>query len=156
MGGSTFMGYMWDIRGVFTGYSYVSVMCRVCIGYVSGMCRNILGAKKVLRNGTDHGIARKQEDLCLLALTRRNLINLILRGTNTSRFSEINCITLSLAALARYLNYRSFRVNLCSSVVGNHLPCPHNHSSFSNQSGHYLTKMFKKCPVSVAYFKKMR
>ena len=43
-----FMGYMWDIRGVFTGYSYVSGMCRVCIGYVSGMRRNILDASGVL------------------------------------------------------------------------------------------------------------
>ena len=53
-----FIEYMWDIRGVFTGYSYVSGMYRVCVGYVSGMRRNIWGAKKVLRNGTDHGIAR--------------------------------------------------------------------------------------------------
>ena len=27
-----FMGYSQSIRGVFTGYSYVSVMCRLCIG----------------------------------------------------------------------------------------------------------------------------
>ena len=27
-----FMGYSRSIRGVFTGYSYVSVMCRLCIG----------------------------------------------------------------------------------------------------------------------------
>ena len=38
------MGYSWGIRRVFVGYTYVSVMCRLCIGYVSGMCRNILGA----------------------------------------------------------------------------------------------------------------
>ena len=56
------MGYMWDIRGVFTGYSYVSGMCRVCVGYVSGMHRNILDAKKVLRNGTDHGTARNNTE----------------------------------------------------------------------------------------------
>ena len=29
------MGYSRGIQGVFTGYSYVSVMCRLCIGYVS-------------------------------------------------------------------------------------------------------------------------
>ena len=52
------MAYTRGIRGVFTGYSYVSGMYRVCVGYVSGMRRNIWGAKKVLRNGTDHGIAR--------------------------------------------------------------------------------------------------
>ena len=33
------MGYMWDIHGVFMGYTYVSGMCRVCVGNVSGMCR---------------------------------------------------------------------------------------------------------------------
>ena len=37
---SVFMGYPWGIRGVFTGYSYVSVMYRLCIGYVSVMYRN--------------------------------------------------------------------------------------------------------------------
>ena len=34
------MGYSRDIRGVFTGYSYVSVMYRLCVGYVSVMYRN--------------------------------------------------------------------------------------------------------------------
>mgnify|MGYP003517584331 CR=1 FL=1 len=41
-------GYSWGIHGVFMGYTYVSGMCRVCIGYVSGMRRDIRGAKKVL------------------------------------------------------------------------------------------------------------
>ena len=35
------MGYSRSIRRVFMGYSYVSVMCRLCIGYVSVMYRNI-------------------------------------------------------------------------------------------------------------------
>ncbi len=35
-----FMGYSRSIRGIFTGYSYVSVMCRLCVGYVSVMYRN--------------------------------------------------------------------------------------------------------------------
>ena len=39
------MGYTRDIRGVFTGYTYVSGMCRVCIGYVSGKCRRVRGAR---------------------------------------------------------------------------------------------------------------
>ena len=43
------MGYTRGIRGVFTGYTYVSGMCRVCVGYVSGMRRDIRGAKKVPR-----------------------------------------------------------------------------------------------------------
>ena len=39
------MGYSLGIRGIFTGYSYVSVMCRLCIGYVSVIYRNILGGE---------------------------------------------------------------------------------------------------------------
>ena len=31
--------YSWDIRGVFVGYSWDIRMYRVCVGYVSGMCR---------------------------------------------------------------------------------------------------------------------
>ena len=41
------MGYSRDIHGVFMGYSYVSGMCRVCIGYVSVMCRNIRVARGI-------------------------------------------------------------------------------------------------------------
>ncbi len=40
------LGYSWDIHRVFMGYTYVSVMCRLCIGYVSVTCRNRWGAKK--------------------------------------------------------------------------------------------------------------
>ena len=40
------MGYSWDIRGVFTEYSWNIRMYRVCVGYVSGMCREC-----VERNG---------------------------------------------------------------------------------------------------------
>ena len=35
-----FMGHMWSIRGIFMGYTYVSGMYRVCIGYVSGIYGN--------------------------------------------------------------------------------------------------------------------
>ncbi len=35
------------IRRVFMGYTYVSGMCRVCIGYVSGMYRVCIGTYKV-------------------------------------------------------------------------------------------------------------
>ena len=42
-----FMGYSRSIRGVFTGYSYVSVMCRLCIGYVSVIYRNRFGVGRV-------------------------------------------------------------------------------------------------------------
>lgn len=36
-----FIGHTWGIRGIFMGYTYVSGMCRVCIGYVSGKYRKI-------------------------------------------------------------------------------------------------------------------
>mgnify|MGYP007115370260 CR=1 FL=1 len=41
------MGYSWDIRGVFTGYSWDIRMYRVCVGYVSGMCRVCVERDKV-------------------------------------------------------------------------------------------------------------
>ena len=40
------MGYSWDIYGVFIEYSWAIRMCRVCVGYVSGMYREC-----VERNG---------------------------------------------------------------------------------------------------------
>ena len=40
------MGYSWGIRGVFMEYSWGIRMYRVCVGYVSGMCREY-----VERNG---------------------------------------------------------------------------------------------------------
>ena len=43
-----FIEYTRDIHGVFTGYTYVSGMCRVCIGYVSGKHWKIQGAERVL------------------------------------------------------------------------------------------------------------
>ena len=39
------MGHSRGISGVFTEYTYVSGMCRVCIGYVSGKCRRGWGAR---------------------------------------------------------------------------------------------------------------
>ena len=44
MGVSTFVGHTRSIQGVFIEYTYVSGMCRVCIGYVSGIYRKIQGA----------------------------------------------------------------------------------------------------------------
>ena len=43
------MAYTWDIRGVFMGYTYVSGMCRVCVGYVSGMYRECVETSNVRR-----------------------------------------------------------------------------------------------------------
>ena len=42
--------YSWDIRRVFMGYSYVSVMYRLCVGYVSVNYRSILGASGFFDN----------------------------------------------------------------------------------------------------------
>ena len=41
------MGYSWDIRGIFTEYSWSIRMYRVCIGYVSGMCRVCIERNRV-------------------------------------------------------------------------------------------------------------
>ena len=45
-----FMEYMWSICGVFIEYTYVSGMCRECIGYVSGIYRKIWGGKNEKKN----------------------------------------------------------------------------------------------------------
>ena len=42
-----FIEYTQSIRRIFTGYTYVSGMCRVCIGSVSGKRRKIQGAERV-------------------------------------------------------------------------------------------------------------
>ena len=39
--------HSWDIRGVFTEYSWDIRMYRVCVGYVSGMCRERIERNKV-------------------------------------------------------------------------------------------------------------
>ena len=41
------MGYSWGIHRVFMGYSYVSVMYRLCIGYVSVTRRSIRVARGI-------------------------------------------------------------------------------------------------------------
>lgn len=41
------MGYSWHIRGIFIEYSYVSVMCRLCIGYALVICRDMQGAREI-------------------------------------------------------------------------------------------------------------
>ena len=48
------MRYSWDIRGVFTEYSWNIRMYRVCVGYVSGMCRECIGTNRV-RVGSSMG-----------------------------------------------------------------------------------------------------
>ena len=48
------MGYSWDICGVFTEYSWNIRMYRVCVGYVSGMCRECIETNRV-RVGSSKG-----------------------------------------------------------------------------------------------------
>ena len=47
---STLVSYtvsvLWDIHGILMGYSWSIHMYRVCIGYVSGMCRECVGRYK--------------------------------------------------------------------------------------------------------------
>ena len=75
-----FIEYTRGIRGVFTGYTYVSGMCRVCIAYVSGTRRKTQGAERLPgtrkegkifpTDGTNgHG---NQKDLVSLRKRRKN------------------------------------------------------------------------------------
>ena len=66
MGVSTFMGHSRDIRGVFVAYTYVSGMCRVCIGKVSKWTGRVGG-------GFDNLVERGRSSC---SLRSRNLINL--------------------------------------------------------------------------------
>ena len=50
------MGYSQSIRGVFTGYSYVSVMCRLCIGYLSEHTRRGGGLIQISCNFDDKNL----------------------------------------------------------------------------------------------------
>ena len=51
----TFIEYTRGIRGVFTGYTYVSGMYRVCVGYVSGMYRESVERYKERKGFQGHG-----------------------------------------------------------------------------------------------------
>ena len=69
-----FIGYSRSIRGIFTGYSYVSVMCRLCIGYVSVMYRNRHGDGW----GDNYGIISLKEIETPARCAHEILINLII------------------------------------------------------------------------------
>ena len=55
------MGYSWNIRGVFVGYSWDIRMYRLCVGYVSVMCRLRDGAYGQRRGGEGGGGVTKEE-----------------------------------------------------------------------------------------------
>ena len=48
------MGYSRSIHGVFMGYTYVSGMCRVCVGYVSGKYRKKRDARDEINDNGDN------------------------------------------------------------------------------------------------------
>ena len=81
------MGYSRSIRGVFTGYSYVSVMYRLCIGYVSVMYRLSIGIySEVGGRQLRDNLVERNRNSC--SLRSRNLnksfchtIAALLRGT---------------------------------------------------------------------------
>ena len=52
-------GYLWDIRGVFTEYSWGIRMYRVCVGYVSGMYREFIERNR-MRNRMRKGAEKSQ------------------------------------------------------------------------------------------------
>ena len=55
------MACSWDFHGVFTEYSYVSVMYRLCVGYVSGMCRVCVERYRAQEGGGDKLVKRSIE-----------------------------------------------------------------------------------------------
>ena len=67
------MGYSWDIHGVFMGYTYVSVMYRLCVGYVSVMCRYILGALGKGDNRKKEGRQQEKDDNIVPRQERNNM-----------------------------------------------------------------------------------
>ena len=73
------MGYSWGIHGVFMGYTYVSGMCRVCIGYVSGMYRNIQGASRFF-----DGLVERNRRSCSPNGSRNN------RSTDVDKKSKLS------------------------------------------------------------------
>ena len=54
------LGYSWGIRGVFVGYSWDIRMYRVCVGYVSGMCRE--SVERYNEQGISEEQARRLRD----------------------------------------------------------------------------------------------
>ena len=56
------MGYSWDIHGVFICVGYVSVMYRLCVGYVTEETRSKGREKTGKKNGANHGWARMGTD----------------------------------------------------------------------------------------------
>ena len=50
------LGYLWNIRGIFGEYSWDIRMYRVCVGYVSGMCRE--SVERYNERGMSEEVAR--------------------------------------------------------------------------------------------------
>ena len=95
------MGYTRDIRGVFMGYTYVSGMCRVCVGYVSGICRRIWGGGNTGREEYGEG----------------GVNTFILRIKNINFSDKCSQMTLTANSLARNLH-----TTLCQRKMASKLP----------------------------------
>ena len=69
------MKYTRDIRGVFTAYTYVSGMCRVCIGKASKDIGSGKGSRDTERGENIshewHGLTQKREITISYALSAR-------------------------------------------------------------------------------------
>ena len=75
------MGYSQSIRGVFTGYSYVSVMCRLCIGYVSEHTRSFfLGGASTTWMKEIEAPARCAHEILINLITARPVAYCVLRN----------------------------------------------------------------------------
>ena len=75
------MGYSRSIQGVFTGYSYVSVMCRLCIGYVSEHTRSFfLGGASTTWMKEIEAPARCAHEILINLITARPVAYCVLRN----------------------------------------------------------------------------
>ena len=55
------MGYSRGIHGMFTEYSWSIHMYRVCVGYVSGMCRECVDTNRVRVGFFDNLVERDKD-----------------------------------------------------------------------------------------------
>ena len=145
-------------------------MYRLCVGYVSEDMGSEGGVNKE-DNIDNYFLSRIRSNERLLpwhqhcATARGNIyqqwkqLDSTMRTMRIQQWRQLRAINI-LALTRRNLNYL------------NHTHCLHNHSSFQTkvgiiwqkysknaqfqrEIGHFLIKKCKKCPISVAYFKKM-
>ena len=102
------MGYSWDIHGVFICVGYVSVMYRLCVGYVSEEKSSEGVTKKQVKNGVNHGLARmgtETRDMIPPTPTARDLNYLNQKWEYLSTKKTINILALA-SRKPNYLNQK--------------------------------------------------